>query len=114
MNRYVITRTSVWDDDISPCEEAFKFKGSYIHGCTCKSFEEARSLPHVENWFFAKDKRDHRVVEGKLECESDHEFWIIEIESIEEAFKRYGQVIVSRSHCKEIPIEIKIYHGYRE
>lgn len=114
MSQYIIERTSHYSDEGAPVEEAYLFKGSMVVGCTCKSFEEVRSMPHVAQWFFRDGTKNHRVTEHGLEMEKDEEFWVVDAPSIESLYERYGRIVVSASDCKEIPICVEVYDDWRE
>jgi len=108
MNKYIISRTSVWEG--KPCEEAFEENVTCYSFCTCKTLEEANR----HDWFKRDGSFNHIEINGQTRHSYKDKEWVIQAESIEALYKKYGRLVVGDSECEEYPISIEIYDDYRE
>jgi len=122
MKTYLIKRTSVWDG--KPCDEAFEGTRPYWDYRTFETPEEHdRKLCGVnalgcETKPWLEEGTDHGTWQGGIFRKlKDRKVWLVEAESIEELFERYGNIVVQRPyghHHDDAEIEIEIYDDYRE
>lgn len=116
MTLFRITRTSVWAEDVPPCNECKKKIIDRVDRRTFKTFEEhdARCTPP---WLFAGT--DHKVVDGGIErtFKNAKTVWTREFETIEDLVQftkaQGGEVVISSDYTSVIPA-LEIYDDYRE
>lgn len=120
MTIYRITRTTTWDD--KPCDEAFEGMRPHWDHRTFKTPEEYdRKLvgtnPHCPTKPWLEEGTEHGTWDGGIKRRmEDRKVWLIEAESIEELFERYGTLVVQNSYGAgpDSELEVEIYDGYRE
>jgi len=113
--KFIISKTSLWDDEIAPCNGAKKEDLTYLDYRTVKTLEEARKHKGIntpKSWF--AEGRNHRKETGMVVRDLERKFWTIEIDDIMEFFEKHGDLVICTSNCKEYPIEIEIYDSWRE
>ena len=106
----IVSRTSMYDS--KPCEEAVLEEVTNYTDCTCKTIEKAMKLEWVRNGIPEQRKGFVRVYDKDKEKR-----WTIEFDNLTDLLKlydKYGELIITDSGCKEIPIELEIYDTYRE
>lgn len=111
--KFIISRTSAWEG--RPCKEAKKEKLTHLDYRTVKTLKEARKHKVMNSpisWF--ANGQNHREENGMVVRDMEFEYWTIECENILDLYDRYGSLVIQDSECKEYPIEIEIYDGYRE
>jgi hypothetical protein len=121
--RFAVKRTSVYDENQQPIEEAVEGTTDYWDVRTFKSEEEHdERFGHREKW---RDQgTDHQTVYGprggvqgikrKL---GPHKAWFIEIDTLEEfmaLYGKYGPIVISGALGDESVPCIEIYDDYRE
>jgi hypothetical protein len=119
MNIYRISRTSSWGE--KPCEEAFEgmrpcwdyrtFKTPEEHDRKLVGFGFNKTKPWLEEGV------EHGTWEGGIKRRLDDvKVWLIEAESIDELFDRYGTLVVQSSWSagETNELEVEIYDDYRE
>jgi len=117
--KYIITRTSVWNDEDIKVEEAIKetLDLTSYDTRTVNSIEEAKKLHWYQDW--ASRGTNHREENGYIICDyiTTETIYTIEINSLEELMNlqdKYGELIITKSNYKEFECEIEIYDDYRE
>ena len=111
--KFIISRTSNWSDEESPCCEAVREPHVRIDERTVDNPDKLNQGP--EYWY--KLGQNHRVENGHIKRDFPYEAWSIEISSLEELLeftKRYGRVIINEYCGNPTLNEIEIYDGYRE
>lgn len=106
-----VTRTSVWDDDVQPCPEAYR--GTYTQHVYCTfPLDKAMQDPHTD-WF--RRLTNHRKAPGGSVADClDVPCWFVKMDGLrdlQEFVTRYGRVIVA---WESDGPSIEIYDGYRE
>lgn len=109
--KYVIFRSS--DYDIKPCENAIQEKLTKIVRSSFRTLKEARKLNGC-GWFFRDDSFNHQETTDGCTHDCYEQFWTIEIDNIHDFIDKYGEIIIFKSDCREIPYKIEIYDSYRE
>ena len=119
MPEYIIRRTSEWDREISPCEGAIKKKRPQWDIRTFKTPEEHdKRLSDNPPWLSVGTEhcilKNPRGIARRLE---DQTVWVVEADSIEELYNRYGTLVISNQwslHPDKSEICVEIYDDYRE
>lgn len=119
--KFIITRTSVWGDDSSPCAEAKKEQIARTEVRTFHSPEEFDKKFAEREGAWLSVGTNHRIGRNGYICRDRdmEDVWIIEVNSIEELIvlsQKYGRIIVE--DCRLISNDkyptIEIYDTYRE
>lgn len=121
--RFVVTRTSEWDDSVQPCPEAIKGTMPVWDFRTCKSPEEfnARGLG---DWF-GEGTSEHGYITGprggvqgiKRRLARDAECWYVDIASLADLmafWEKHGPLVITTGLWDRKTPAIEIYDGYRE
>jgi len=110
--KFIITRASLRDNSIKPCEEATKDKATKIMALhTPYTLEEAKRNKYLKD-FFEKTKNIRK--EGKLfvgESKDKFDVWVVNIETLEELIEficEHSPMAIFKSEYKEIPYQIEI------
>jgi hypothetical protein len=112
--RFKVSRTSIWDDEEKPCEEAVWESYLRVDTRTVDSPEKLTFKNDREDWY--KIGKNHRVENGNIKRDFNDEGWFIYIHSLEElnAFvKKYGRIVYVKGWAYD-GMEIEIYDSYRE
>lgn len=72
-----------------------------------KRWPHLKSLATHSNW---------REEDGKAVCDynGQRDVYLIEVESLEDAARRWGQIVVQKSEVVGVEFNVEIYDGYRE
>ena len=113
--RLEIRRTSVRDDDVSPCEEAIRENCTLIDE---RVVDDPKKIPANNGtdggWY--DGGTNHRVENGRIRRDFPDHRWVVEIKDLDElmAFSiKYGELIIGESwNTKNLSLEI--YDDYRE
>jgi len=110
--KFIITKASLIQKTIKPCEEAKKDKATKIMALCCPySLKEAKNNKYLKG-FFEKTKNIRK--EGHLfvgESKEKLDVWIVNINTLEELiefFNKYGTIAILQSEYREIPYRIEI------
>ena len=110
--KFIITRASLTQKAIKPCEEAKRDKATKIMTLCCPySLGEAKNNKYLKD-FFDKTKNIHK--EGYLfvgESKEKLDVWAININTLEELIEflnKHGTIALLKSEYKEIPYRIEI------
>lgn len=110
-NIFIVSRTSEWDKNKSPCDEAFKAKIKNIDIRNAKSPCELNDEYTRENWY--NQGSDHRVIDGNIARDMGYNArWVIEVNDVMEFVRKYGQIVINHDFWGFPHIEI--YDDYRE
>lgn len=110
--KYMVRRTSGWDDKAPPCPEARKETYTRIDERTVNSPEK---IPDGWRWF--SGGRNHRVEHGHIMRDFDDEGWFIDIKTLDELMAfidKYGSVVIEPYFDNYSIMVIEIYDDYRE
>jgi len=121
---FVVTRTSGWNDEVPPCDEAYMKKSTWrLDVRTVNTPEKLNHKVTMENWYLVGT--DHKVnsdnhIERKIEAERT--FWFVDIADLSELIQfqqKYGEIIITEPWTiTDITppgtLEIEIYDDYRE
>lgn len=117
--KFVVRRTSEWDDEVSPCKEAKRDSVVRVETRTCLSPEEfdKRFAKQEGKWFSVGT--NHRVNEKGLIVRDNGliDVWSIELNSLEELVDfvdKYGEIVVGVDWHNQDYKAIEIYDDYRE
>lgn len=107
--RFTIGRTSVWDDEVQPCPEAFRADVQTYSYYTFRTVAEAKKrYPDLE---FTKTPTGVRTDRGTTPE------WVVDVDSIDDLMALYaahGRIVIEPNwHNYEQP-HIDIYDTYRE
>ena len=109
---YMVGRTSVYDDNIIPCE-----------GCIQKEYTriDERTTPDPTTNKYLADWYDygsnHRVENGHIKRDFKDTAWFIDIADIpalNSFVEKYGDVVIGKSYQNDTIMRIEIYDDYRE
>ena len=113
---FIITRTSRTDNHMQPCAEAKEAKAAYTDWRRVESLNAVRAQPWGSEWL--QKGTNHREEGGMIARELDtHIVWVIDFKNLKgllEFYKRYGELIITKSPYRGYPFEIEIYDDYRE
>lgn len=117
--KFIVERASLWDDTISPCEEATRDSIIRVETRTLRSPEEfnAKCSKYEGEWFSVGT--NHRINKNGW-ITRDREMidvWSIEINSIDELIKfyeKYGDIVIRDCVYNRAYKEILIYDDYIE
>ena len=115
--RFVVSRTSCWDSDVAPCEEAKRIKVVRVDERTTDDPAKIPSNKGQSEWWY-KEGRNHRVENGRIRRDFDDKAWVVTIKSLDAlaAFNRkHGNLVLSPT-CRRADgfPEIEIYDNYHE
>lgn len=110
---YIITRTSIFDDEIKPIEDAIETE---IHSIDKRT---ARILDHDKRHIWEKFNklcRDIKFVDDHYEGVriKPQKVWIYDIDDMRKFVDKYGDVVISKCECEEGYYVVEIYDTYRE
>lgn len=117
--KFIVSRTSVWDDEKSPCEEAKRDSVVRVETRTLytpEAFDE-RFAQKEGKWLSVGT--NHRVNEkGYITRDNGMiDVWSVEFNTIEELIEfcnKYGSVVIEDYMWNKAYKEIEIYDDYRE
>lgn len=113
--RFVVTRTSCFCDETSPCVGAFHIDGVSVDERTVDHPDKNKHIGS-EHWYGTGV--NHRVENGHIKRDFPTKAWAVDIVSIEEMMefiKENGQVIIrGESNSFAGFPNIEIYDDYRE
>lgn len=111
-NTYIIRRTSLYDSDEKPCDEAYKVELMLVD---CRPVDDPKKIP-INNgtdgdWY--ERGTNHRVVNGRI-CRDLYWYqeWAVDVEDIMDFVDKYGTIILGKNNAGFGTIEI--YDDYRE
>jgi hypothetical protein len=125
--RYIIERTSLWDDKVSPCDEAVLTDVIKTESLAKSAVDNPR-WRQAKQWYTAPGYENHREVKvgGGIQLRRDIQgyTWIVELWSLDElhAFiRKHGELVVSHwtddlsfVDGSKPDGKIEIYDNYRE
>jgi hypothetical protein len=111
--KFMVSRTSNWDLEEQPCEEAVK--ETYTSTDT-RIVDDPSKLNYGSDEWYTKGT-NHRVENGMIKRDfPDFEAWFIEIDSLDELlqfFRKYERLVIQEHYGSDF-IKIEIYDDYRE
>ena len=117
--RFIVTRTSVWDDEESPCKEAKRDSIVRVETRTLYTPEEfdRRFAKREGKWLSVGT--NHRVDErGYITRDNGTiDVWSVEFNAINELIEfcnKYGDVVIQNCIWNKAYKENEIYDDYRE
>lgn len=118
--KFEIHRTSPWDDETPPCDEAVKEPCIRVDSRTC-SEEEFNRWNLGDGKLWREEGSNHRKAKRGSGCKISRDFpsehWVVEIATLEAllAFKRkYGSNLVLRESWLNDELEAIEIDAYRE
>lgn len=110
-NIFLVSRTSIYDDDVKPCDEAVEI---YVKNIDSRAVDDPSKLvwkPTADTWY--DTGTNHRVENGKIKRDfGERKEWAIKTNNIFDFVKKYGSCIIN------IDVDgfntIEIYDDYRE
>ena len=117
--KFVVYRTSSWNNEISPCEEARRDSIVRVETRTCLSPEEFDKRFAKQEGTWLSVGTNHRVNErGWIVRDREMiDVWSIEINSLEELadfVNKYGEIVIGFNCNNQEYKYIEIYDDYRE
>ena len=112
--KFIITRTSCWDENESPAEEAIEVE---VHWYDRRTEIITRSdKAGIWKWFNKRNRDIVHLPEGIWQGvnKEPSKAWLIETDDICSLVDKYGEIIVKKPSCEEGYYELEIYDGYRE
>ena len=118
--KFKVSKTSIWDDEISPCEDVTKKRYTRFEIRTLGNYEEfdKRFGAREGNWL---SKGINHCINNKgyvqREILNGSVGWFLEISTLDELLKfksKYGQIIIKECWDNPNIIELEIYDDYRE
>ena len=106
--KYIVTRASLWNNDIAPCKGAIQEDCTRIDERTVSKPERIGGRPSqtkeeiAQEWY--SQGKNHRVERGHIKRDFHATYWTIIINTLEElmAFRRkHGRLIVGDYQCTE-------------
>jgi len=117
--KFIISRTSEWQDDIPLCGGARKESYKFVDRRMVKSLADARKAKWGAE-FFAEGENHREENSGIARDLGPRDYWVIEFETLEEllAFQdKHGDLVLRRPLFDLVngpEWEIEIYDDYRE
>ena len=114
--KMIVSRTTEFDDDVSPCDEAVKGDYVRIDERTTDDPAKIRARNGESDWWY-EDGGNHRVEDGHIMRDFDDTCWFVEIpdlQSLIEFVSKYGECVIGPAFRNRNRTEIEIYDGYRE
>ena len=120
---FKISRTSIWNNDKKPCDDAYRKKIIIIDERGFKSFEEHdEKFSRGEKWL--EKGFNHKILPANERFDHEHiyrefngEIWAIEINTLENLLdlkEKYGEIIVKNAYENDSINELEIYDDWRE
>lgn len=117
--KFIVSRTSIWNEEESPCEEARRDSVPYVESYNFKTpeeFDKSSVMRREGSWLSVGT--NHRLnKKGHITRDNGiRDVWSIEINSIEELIEfvnKYGEIVVQDDFCSDYK-EIEIYDDWRE
>jgi len=113
--RFLVSRTSCWDDRTPPCEEAKRVPYIYIDERNEDDPKKIRGHEGEEDWWYGYG-RNHRVEHGHIKRDFEEVDWFIEIDTLEQfmAFSiKYERLVIQPNYYSH-ETNLEIYDDYRE
>lgn len=110
--KFHVSRTSIWDDEKSPCEEAAVGRYLDVDERTVNDPKKLKINKAEESWY--NSGHNHRVENGHIKRDFIRDGWMLELNSLEDLIKfseKYGDLVVSSESGSPT---IEIYDGFRE
>jgi hypothetical protein len=114
--KFEISRTSVWNIEVPPCDGAVKMetlRPDARHYGSPEEYDKAQArYSRFKPWM--SEGKNHRIADGNIIRDFDWEAWFIELNSLEELMSfisSEGPCVILRG---EINPSIEIYDDYRE
>lgn len=115
--KFIISRTSLWNDEEPPCEEAVREKSVKTDTRTVDAPEKVPAkFGEDPNWWYSEGF-NHRIVNGQIKRDFEHLEWFVELSSLEDLLKfkdKHGDLIIRESFDNDSFPQIEIYDNYRE
>lgn len=119
--KFIITRTSEWDDSSSPCAEAKRSQVVRVETRTLRTPEEFDKKFAAREGTWLSVGSNHRTGRDGYICRDREmmDVWTIEVNFIEELValsRKYGEIIIANHYLSsndEYPA-LEIYDDYRE
>ena len=117
--KFIIRRASVWDDEISPCEEAKHDSVIHVETRTLYTPEEFDKKFANQEGRWLSVGTNHRIDErGYITRDNGMiDVWSIELNTLDELIefiKKYGDIVIGDCMCNKSYAEILIYDDYIE
>ena len=119
--KFRVSRTSVWDDEVSPCPGAVREKCLRVDARTSKSPEShdatMKALGIKEEPWLSRGM-NHRKSGGGIERDLDSMDWFVELSDLDALLRfagKHGDIIIKPYDQWAKGFQsIEIYDGYRE
>lgn len=120
--KFVVTRTSEWNHDTAPCEEAYQETVIYTD---VRTVNDPAKIPlsrnQSPNWWYEAGTNHRRLGPrggGNIARDFAREVWMVDIETMDDLMKfieKYGNVVIEEEYYfgNEYP-RLEIYDNYRE
>lgn len=104
--KYIVSRSSIYNDDEKPIEEAIEGK---IH-------DYWKSTKYNYDYFMKVCRDIIKLPEGNYRgiVKEPRKVWLVEIDDITKFIDKYGQIVIHPKNNEECLYEIEIYDYYRE
>lgn len=112
--KFIVKRTSIWQDDVQPCPESILEPTTRIDERTVDDPKKIPAGDMTEEWYATG--KNHRVENGHIKRNFDDQRWFIEIKDLADLLLfqcKYGDLIIRDSYDNDYKT-IEIYDGYRE
>lgn len=118
--KFKVSRTSIWDDEVSPCKGVIQERYTRFEVRTLGNYEEfdKKFGASEGNWL---SKGTNHCVNDRGYVQREHPEgsigWFLEIDTLDELldFKnKHGQIIIQECYNNPNIIELEIYDDYRE
>jgi hypothetical protein len=111
--KFKVERTSLFNGDEKPCENAFKEKYTRVDE---RTIDDPSKNEYTKNWY--ENGTNHRVENGHIKRDFVEEGWFMEISTLGELMqfiKDNGEdVVIGELFHNQSIIKIEIYDDYRE
>ena len=113
--KFIVSKTSLWDDDEPPCQEAFRGKCLRVD---CRSVDSPKKLNCMTEDEWYAEGTNHRTEDDYICRDMDEiDCWFIKINSLKQLTKfidEYGGVVIEPWWNNWSVLKIEIYDTYRE
>lgn len=117
--KFEIKRTSLWNDNIPPCENAYSEEAITLDRRTVSTIHEAKSRDWFNSWY--NGGTNHREEDGMIVCDRKDKSkrWFIDVNSLDDLINLSRNndaslILSTYTNIKDVSCSVEIYDDYRE
>ena len=113
--KFTISRTSLWDNEKQPIDEAYEDEYIRIDERTVDNPQKLNFYADREDWY--NYGFNHRVENNHIKRDFKEKAWYINVDNLEDLLnlnEKYGEIIISKNWNNPNVSSLEIYDDYRE